>query len=107
MFGKSVTVENAHEAHTGGAIILDVRTEEEWREQHVPGAHHAALASLHQRADLLKRKYGAEKVLVICRSGSRSAGAASFLRRLGIDALNVKGGLIAWNRQGLPVTSGR
>jgi rhodanese-related sulfurtransferase len=46
-------------------------------------------------------------LLVICRSGSRSALAAAYLAANGYpDALNVAGGMIAWERAGLPVRRG-
>jgi rhodanese-related sulfurtransferase len=44
-------------------------------------------------------------VAVICRSGNRSAMATDWLRRQGVDARNVHGGMIAWNLHGLPLVS--
>jgi rhodanese-related sulfurtransferase len=46
-------------------------------------------------------------VLVICRSGNRSGKAASRLRALGLDVLDVRGGMIAWERHGLPIRAGK
>ena len=82
------------------AIILDVRTREEWKTGHAPGAMHISLQSLTGRAAKLE----GSQVLAICRSGSRSGRAAGYLRSQGIDALNVRGGMNAWNRAGLPTT---
>jgi rhodanese-related sulfurtransferase len=42
-------------------------------------------------------------VLCICRSGARSASAAEFLRRQGVDAVNLEGGMQAWAAFGLDV----
>ena len=44
-------------------------------------------------------------MLCICRSGNRSAQAVAALRRVGYNAVNVDGGMRAWQRQGLPVVS--
>jgi rhodanese-related sulfurtransferase len=45
-------------------------------------------------------------VLAFCRSGSRSGAAARFLSQHDIEALNVKGGILAWSRAGLPLEEG-
>ena len=42
-------------------------------------------------------------LLVVCRSGRRSAAACRLLREAGREATNLAGGMIAWNRSGLPV----
>jgi rhodanese-related sulfurtransferase len=44
-------------------------------------------------------------VAVICRSGNRSAAATRFLRRHGLDVVNVSGGMVAWERRGLPIAT--
>ena len=46
------------------------------------------------------------EVVVICRSGGRSGQVTEFLRERGIDAVNVTGGMLAWEREGLPVERG-
>lgn len=82
----------------GDAMLVDVRTPEEWRHGHAAGAVHIALASLESQ---MRRIPPDRTVLAICRSGSRSARAAATLRRAGFDARNVKGGMNAWSRAGL------
>ena len=43
-------------------------------------------------------------LLLICRSGRRSAEACSYLRKNGAEnVMNLRGGMIAWNRAGLPI----
>jgi rhodanese-related sulfurtransferase len=44
-------------------------------------------------------------IVTVCRSGHRSALAARTLSRAGHDVLNLKGGLNAWSRAGLPLTT--
>ena len=107
MFGrKSLDVTSVHGRLSEGAVLVDVRTKEEWRQAHVPGAIRISLDSLQGRQDALKRKYSDSELLVICRSGSRSAQAVHFFGSLGINASNVRGGINSWIRKGLPVTQG-
>ncbi len=99
---KAVDVRTAHEmARDDGWILLDVRTKRERAESHASDSVHYSLESLEQRLPQLKGK----KVLAICRSGNRSAQAVQFLQSNGIKSLNVKGGMIAWHKAGLPTNS--
>lgn len=101
---KSVDVRTAHEMTADdGWLIVDVRTQTEYRDSSVPGSVHYALESLNGQLSHLKGK----KVLAICRSGSRSRTAVNTLSHNGIEARNVSGGMIAWTRAGLPVRKGR
>jgi rhodanese-related sulfurtransferase len=90
-------------AQTEGWIIVDVRTKPERKEGGATGSIHYSLDSLNQRLPALRGK----KVLAICRSGNRSGTAARYLEQNGISALNVKGGMIAWERAGLPTKKGK
>ena len=108
MFGKhSVNVVKADQLREAGATVIDVRTKKEWTEAHIPGAVRIGVESIPQRRDILRDKYGGSEVLVICHSGSRSARAVAQLRDLGVTALDVKGGMLAWRRKNLPTTSRR
>ena len=83
-----------------GARLVDVREAEELQaDGRIPGALHVPLAELGQRAHEL----AGERLLIVCRSGARSAMAADALRASGFDAANVDGGILAWERDGLPV----
>jgi rhodanese-related sulfurtransferase len=107
MFGRdknAVDVKTAHEmALNDGWIIVDVRTKPERKGGGATGSIHYSLDSLNQRLPALKGK----KVLAICRSGNRSGTAVKFLDHNGIEARNVKGGMIAWERAGLPIKKGK
>ncbi len=107
MFGrkkKAVDVRTAHEmAENDGWVIVDVRTKLERKEGHPPGSIHYSLDSLNQRM----RKLEGKKVLAICRSGNRSGTAVSILQQNGVEAINVKGGMLAWTRAGLPTKRGK
>jgi rhodanese-related sulfurtransferase len=86
------------------AIILDVREEHEWKEQHIAGAIHIPLAQVESRVSELEQ-YKDSNVVVQCRSGKRSAKAASSLKAAGFTKVfNLTGGIIAWGESGLKVT---
>ena len=107
MFNKyAVNVTAAAERHNSGFTIVDVRTKEEWRNGHVPGSIHISLESIPKRPDAVKRQLQGKEVLVICRSGSRSSRAAAMFRDLGVNAINVRGGINAWARKDLPIKKG-
>jgi rhodanese-related sulfurtransferase len=44
------------------------------------------------------------KLVVVCRSGSRSNYVAAMLRQVGIDAANLEGGMLSWQSEKLPIT---
>lgn len=96
--------EDAKQMLDEGAVLLDVREDSEWKAGHAPGAVHIPLSKLPNRfAKLSKDK----KVLTVCKMGGRSAKAANILRQEGYDVLDVKGGMTAWARTGLPVVDDR
>jgi rhodanese-related sulfurtransferase len=87
-------------AQRAGALLVDVREQDEWDAGHAPGALHLPLSELAERRDELR---AAPRVVMVCRSGSRSDLAASLLGSVGIDAENLAGGMHAWERAGQPL----
>ncbi len=77
-----------------GGFILDVREPEEHLCGVVPGAFLLPLGRVVTHAHTLPKS---KRVAVICRSGHRSDQAAAYLCHLGFDAVNVQGGMLAWN----------
>jgi rhodanese-related sulfurtransferase len=83
------------------AVIVDVREESEWNEQHIPGAIHIPLGQLNERLAELK-EYKDSPVIAQCRSGKRSAKAADVLTSAGFSKVyNMEGGILAWDKAGL------
>ena len=83
--------------------VIDVREEHEFHGPlgFVEGAELAPLSTLEDKAAELS---DSRPLLLVCRSGKRSARACGVLRELGFDDVtNLVGGMIAWNRAGLPV----
>ena len=90
--------------------ILDVRTRLEWRHGHLAGARHMPLTRLPAALADGARIAGlaldpGRPVLAICRSAHRSIPAVRMLRAHGFDAYQLRQGMQAWWRAGLPVVT--
>ena len=78
-----------------GYIILDVRTQEEYDQGHIPGAILIPNTEIEARAEKeLPDKD--QLILVYCRSGNRSKKAAEILVELGYTNIKEFGGIIDW-----------
>jgi rhodanese-related sulfurtransferase len=86
-----------------GVHVLDVRQPGEWRHGHIRGSHNLPLMQLKGRLAAVPRD---QTIVTVCASGHRSAAAARTLRRAGYEVENLKGGMHAWGRAGLPVEKG-
>lgn len=75
--------------HAGGAIVVDVRTPEEFKTGHIEGALNIPLHRLKASIGDLK-KYG-KPIITCCLSGARSAMALSLLSQAGFDVYNGGG----------------
>lgn len=89
------------ERHEAGEIqLIDVREDYEYESGRVAGARHIELQEIAAQADTIDRD---RPVVFYCRVGSRSSMAADAFRRAGYDAYSMDGGLMAWERDGLPL----
>lgn len=87
------------------ALVLDVREDKEYAAGHIPKAKHIPLGQLASRLQELE-KFKGKPILVTCRSGHRSARACGMLKKAGFETVfNQAGGIIAWERANLPVTT--
>ncbi|MEV7185939.1 rhodanese-like domain-containing protein [Kitasatospora sp. NPDC093102] len=83
------------------AALLDVREQDEWDAGHVDGALHIPIGEVIARLGELPD----EKLYVLCRVGGRSAQVVQYLVQQGRDAVNVDGGMYAWQGAGRPMVS--
>ena len=86
-----------------GFRIIDVREPAEFTGElgHVPGSSLVPLASVTAQAITWNKD---EPVLLVCKSGGRSANAAQALSRMGFSkVMNLVGGMMGWNQAGKPV----
>ncbi|MPV36066.1 rhodanese-like domain-containing protein [Georgenia subflava] len=84
-----------------GYVLLDVREQDEWDAGHAPGAVHIPMGDLPERIDDIPEG----ELLVVCRSGGRSARSVAWLNQAGFDAYNLEGGMKDWQQAGLPLES--
>ena len=97
---EQVTPDTASWLLAEGAMLIDVREPEEWSAGRAPQAVHIPLGELGARLGEID---GQAKVVVICRSGARSDRAAQALVGHGLSAVNLAGGMQAWQAASLPV----
>lgn len=86
------------------AVVVDVREDKEFAEGHIVNAIHIPLANLTDQLNKLS-KYKNKTVIMNCRSGHRSAIACKTLMKEGFENVrNLKGGVLAWSSDNLPLT---
>ena len=108
MFGMSIKEVDAfglQQMQAGGEVVMiDVRTDVEFAQGSIQGAKHLPLHMLPLMADQLEN---AKPVVLICRSGARSAQACAFLAQKGFqNVYNLRGGVMALAQAGLALAGG-
>ncbi|MGG4442732.1 MBL fold metallo-hydrolase [Brevibacillus fortis] len=92
-------LEIAERVEKGELHVVDVRNLTEWNEGHIRDAQHIMLGTLTMRLDEIPHD---KPLLVQCRSGARSAIGASILKANGFkDVMNLSGGILKWQIDGL------
>lgn len=99
-----IDVHEARRRVQAGSTFVDVRERDEYRAVRTPDARLLPLSDFMQRweAELPQDR----EVVVLCRSGARSGRVTAFLLAHGVEAVNVAGGILAWEEEGLPVEKG-
>jgi rhodanese-related sulfurtransferase/glyoxylase-like metal-dependent hydrolase (beta-lactamase superfamily II) len=85
-----------------GAAVIDVREPDEWSAGHAPGALLIPMSQVEARVGEIRPLVAA---VVVCRTGGRSKAVAQLLGSHGINAVNLSGGMRAWQQAGLPVVT--
>jgi molybdopterin/thiamine biosynthesis adenylyltransferase/rhodanese-related sulfurtransferase len=104
---KSVDIDQARKMLEQGAVIVDVRESDEWRQGHIPQAIAIPRGFLELR---IEEKVPNHKTPVImqCASGTRSLYASRVMKELGYENVyNLTGGFNAWKDRGLEWTADR
>ena len=94
--------EEARRRIDAGALLLDVRTPDEWHAGHPDGATWIPMGEIVQRQAELPAD---REIVVICKTGGRSARVTEALVGAGYEAANVAGGAEAWQAAGLPIVT--
>jgi len=110
LFGHAVTgvtlvipMETTSLINHENAVVIDVRSEADFRTGHILNALNFPAADMMQRLDDLK-KYSKRTIILYCNNGSDSARLCRMLRQQGFDKVNcLKGGLYAWRNANLPL----
>jgi rhodanese-related sulfurtransferase len=101
--GNSLESVDVHEARRqiagGDAVAVDVRSEEEWQEGHVPGAIHLPGGEVGVGVEV----EDGSRLMVITDESDASAQAASRLRESGFDPIVIDGGMGDWISEGFQI----
>uniref|UniRef100_A0A7V4AN20 Rhodanese-like domain-containing protein n=1 Tax=Thermus tengchongensis TaxID=1214928 RepID=A0A7V4AN20_9DEIN len=98
---QNVGPEELYRALESGAVVVDVRTPQEFAAGHVPGAINLPVEAIASWADQVPKD---KPVYLYCRSGNRSRQAAEYLKKKGYTNLyNLEGGILAIQREGFPL----
>ncbi len=99
-----ISVNEAVAKQQAGAFILDVREPSEWNDAHIAGATLIPLGELASRLSELPKD---KQIVVVCRSGNRSAQGRDILLNNGFTQVtSMAGGLNQWKAAGYPTVSG-
>jgi rhodanese-related sulfurtransferase len=85
------------------AVVLDVRTSEEFNTGYIKNAFQADWTNREQFNDRTQHLDKSKTIYVYCLSGGRSAAAADALSKKGFNVVNLEGGITAWKKAGKPV----
>jgi len=89
---------------SGEIALIDVRSNAEWAEGHIDAAQHRFLGKLPTQLEHLPTD---KPIVTQCRSGARSAIAASVIQAAGFTPINMTGGYAAWHQAELPTVKDR
>jgi rhodanese-related sulfurtransferase len=94
----------AEKLKSSGALIVDVREQDEWDEEHIPDAIHLSRGTL--ELDIEEKVPDLNTTIIThCGGGGRSALAAESLQKMGYkNVRSLEGGFKAWKAAGLPTT---
>lgn len=96
-----INVDEAYERYQAGDYVLDVRTQEEWDDYHIPGT---TLIPLDELRDRLTEVPQDQNIVVVCRSGNRSQEGRNILLDAGYESVtSMNGGVSDWRNKGYPI----
>ena len=100
-----VSVEDAYQMRENGAFVLDVRELNEWEDGHIPDATLIPLGQIEGRMDEVPKD---QVVVIVCRSGNRSAQARDILKNAGFTNItSMAGGMNQWIAKSYEVEIGQ
>jgi len=102
--GKEVSVPQAVQLiNRRDALVLDIRDTADFESGHVTNSRHIPAADVEKRVKELE-KFKQKPIIVICRSGTRSASVGNVLRKNGFEEVfSLKGGVLGWTQASMPL----
>ena len=89
------------------AVVLDVRSEAEFKTGHIPQARHMPTGDLNQRLKEIN-KFKDKPIILYCQTGNRANTAGARLKKEGFGAVHtLQGGLAAWQNANLPISKSK
>lgn len=102
---QEISIAQAEQKRTDGALMLDVREQDEWDTLHIPGATLIPLSTLPTHLSELPKD---QEIVVYCRSGNRSKSGAEILSQAGFtNVSSMAGGITEWQTAGYPTETGK
>jgi rhodanese-related sulfurtransferase len=96
-----ISVAEAYQRYQQGTYFLDVRTQAEWNQAHIPNSKLIPLDDLQNQLTNLPK---GREIIVVCLTGHRSDEGATILQKAGFSTIvSMTGGLTAWNARGYPL----
>ncbi len=85
------------------ALIIDVRSRDEYQRGHIPHARRIGLDEIQSRIERVAKNKN-HPILLVCQTGVRTRRAEAALKQMGYtEILTLQGGLTAWREAGLPL----
>lgn len=104
--GATIAPHEAIRKMNGGAVLVDLRSANQFKDGHIEGARNLPGDQLAADARALERLAGKSLVLY-CDNGATTQAALRTLARAGAkDIFSLRGGLAAWKQENLPVVKG-
>ncbi len=95
--------ETREQLDRGAAIVIDVREESDWREEHIKGARHLSRGIIELEIEDEIPELD-QPIVCYCGGGSRAALVTESLQKMGYkNVRSIRGGLRAWKEAGLPI----
>lgn len=107
---EQITVEQAYQDYfkpgEADVVFLDVREADEVEAGHIPGSMWIARGLLEFKIAGMFPEVDAQTIIVLCKTGGRSALAAKILQEMGYQVISMDGGFLGWQEEGYPVRRG-
>lgn len=98
---RTISVNDAFQKYQQGVFFLDVRTQAEWAEYHIPNTTLIPLDELPYKVNEVPKN---REIIVVCRTGNRSQEGRDILLKAGYDNVSsMNGGVNDWRTAGYPI----